>query len=467
MTTTSTSYSTPNGLGIDITTLVSQMMSTYQGPINAVKSQISKLNSQISSLGTFQSSLDSLKSAMQAMTSTSFLQATTTSSSDTSVVAATSDGTTPAGQYQINVSQLAAPQTTTLSGLNVTDPTAAISGLNRVVTILSANGSTPAKQIDLSANTNGTSLNDLAAAINKAGLGVSALVSPVLNGAGQATSYNLVLMGQQTGSQAGAFTVDSDLSTALNTNAGASVSSSTQAATNALYTINGVQQQSQSNTVTNGMQGLTLTLNKLGTSAVNVQMDTSQITTTVQNFVNAYNKVVTTIGTMKSGTWGPDSMLTSVQSGLLSQITAPYNANGSPTILDSSPLAAIGITQGSTLTNNAGQLVFDSTKFVQAIQTNPSSVVNMLKNGPGANLVNYITGLETSGTNTNGNYDGLLVSRKNSLNRQIGDLTSQQSALQEGLDNRQTALTAQYSALNASIATMQASLNSVRSALGM
>lgn len=461
---TSSSYNTPNGLGIDVTTLVSQMMSTYQGPINAVKAKISSLNSQISDLGTFQSSLDSLKSAMKAMTAANFLQASKTSSSDASTVGATSDGTTPTGQYQINVTQLATPQTTTLSGFNVTDPTAPISGLNRAVTILSANGSTPAQQVDLSANTGGTSLNDLAAAINKANMGVSALVSPVLDANGNATSYNLVLMGQKTGNQAGAFTVDPDLSTAL----GGGATSSTQAAKNALYTINGVQQQSQSNTVTSAMQGLSLTLNKTGTSAVNVQQDTAAITATVQGFVDAYNKVISTIGTMKSGSWGPDSMLMSIRSGLLSQVTAPYNANGSPTILDSSPLTAIGITQGGTSANNTnGQLMFDSTKLVAAIQSNPSAVVNMLNNGPGKGLVDYINGLETAGNNTAGNYDGLLVSRKNSLNSQVNSLTNQQTGLQAGLDARQTALTAQYSALNASIATMQASLNSVKAALGM
>ncbi|MCW3480607.1 flagellar filament capping protein FliD [Neisseriaceae bacterium JH1-16] len=466
MATTSTSYNTPNGLGIDVTTLVSQMMSTYQGPLNAVKAKISSLNSQISDLGSFQSNLDSLKSAMQAMTSASFLQVSKTSSSDASTVGATSDGTTPTGQYQINVSQLATPQTTTLSGLNVTDPTAAIAGLNRVVTIVSANGSTPAQQIDLSGNTGGTSLNDLAAAINKAKMGVSALVSPVLDANGNATSYNLVLMGQKTGNQAGAFTVDPDLSTALNTNGG-SVTSSTQAAKNALYTINGVQQQSQSNTVASAMQGLSLTLNKTGTSAVNVQTDTDKITATVQGFVDAYNKVITSIGTMKSGRWGPDSMLMSIRSGLQTQVTAPFNANGSPTALDSSPLTAIGITQGDTTSSTAGKLSLDSTKLLAAIQSNPSAVVNMLNNGPGKSLVNYITSLETPGSGTGGSYDGLLVSRKNSLNSQVSDLTNQQAGIQTGLDSRQKALTAQYSALNASIATMQASLNSVRSALGM
>jgi flagellar hook-associated protein 2 len=454
-------------LGIDVTTLVSQLMSTYQGPLNAVKSKISKLNSQISGLGSFQSSLDSLKSAMQAMTASSFLLANKTSSSDATTVGASSDGTTPAGQYQINVTQLATSQTTTLSGLNVTDPTKLISGLNRKITVVSANGSTPAQTVDLSANTSGTSLNDLAAAINKAGIGVNALVSPVLDASGNPTSYNLVLMGQKTGSQAGAFTADPDLTAALNTNPGANVASATQAAKNALYTLNGVQQQSQSNTVTNAMQGLTLTLNKGGTSAVNVQTDTDKITATVQSFVDAYNKVITTIGTMQKGSWGADSMLTSIRSGLLTQITAPYSANGNPTIADSSPLTAIGIKQGATTSNNAGQLVLDSTKLIQAIQSNPTSVVNMLNNGPGKNLVNYITSLETPGSGTGGSYDGLLVSRKNSLNSQVNDASNQQTGIQAGLDSRQKALTAQYSALNASIATMQASLNSVRSALGM
>ncbi|SMF40182.1 flagellar filament capping protein FliD [Pseudogulbenkiania subflava] len=442
-------YSMPTGLGMDINQLVSQLMSTEQGPINKVKSTIKTIDTQVSDLGRLKSALSDLKTAMSKMTASDFLNTNKVTSSDPATVSVKSDGTTPNGFFQLNVTQLATPQTVTYQLSGVMDPKTAVSGLQGTVTI---NG----QSVDL--GTSDLSLTDFVSKVNGAGVGVTASLASQGGG-----SYKVVLMGQKTGEVDGKITTDGQnpplgdplaglLAGTGNTPAaiGGSAAQSTQ------YTLNGVSLTSQSNTISDVVPGLTLSFNKLGSSGVSVERDIDAIQKKAQDFVDAYNKVVdlTTSLRGKDGSFKGDSMLLSVQRQLYEQINAPYNALGSATQMDSAPLVKIGITLDS-----GGKLKLDGSTFSKALQSDPDAVAKMLKDGPGTKLVNGITDLLDS--------KGLIGTRDENLQTNRRQQSNRQDSLQEALDKRAIALKTQYSKLDASLASMQASLNRVASSLGM
>ncbi|MDN0075837.1 flagellar filament capping protein FliD [Crenobacter sp. SG2303] len=439
-------YSMPSGLGMDVNQLVSQLISTEQGPLNQVKSRIMTIDTQVSDLGKLKSALSDLKAAMSKMTASDFLKVNKVTSSDPSTVTATSDGTTPNGSFQLNVTQLAAPQTVTYSLSGVADPTTAVTGLQGAVMI---NGQT----VNLGASN--LSLNDFVSKVNGAGVGVTA--SLVNQGGG---SYKVVLMSQKTGSTDGQITSNGQPGDPLvaklagTGNPPATIGNST--AQDAQYTLNGVSLTSQSNTVSDAVPGMTFTFNKVGSSGVTVGRDNDAIQKKAQDFVDAYNKVIDLTNSLrgKDGSFKGDSMLLSVQRQIYTQISAPYSASGSPKVTDAFPLVKIGI----TLDKN-GKLMLDGSAFTKALQSDPNGVATMLTNGPGTNLVNSISGMLDT--------QGLIGSRDGNLQTSRRQQSNRQDSIQAALDRRQQALLAQYSQLNSSLATMQASLNRVASSLGM
>lgn len=442
-------YSMPTGLGMDINQLVSQLMSAEQGPLNKVKSTIKTIDAQVSDLGKLKSALSDLKSAMSNMTASDFLSANKVTSSDPATVAVKSDGTTPNGFFQLNITQLATPQTVTYQLSGVTDVKTAVSGLQGTVTI---NG----QSVDLGSSDQ--SLTDFVSKVNGAGVGVTA--SLVNQGGG---SYKVVLMGQKTGAVDGKITSDglnppaSDPLAGLLVGAGNSPATiGGSAADDAEYTLNGVALTSQSNTVSDVVSGLTFSFNKQGSSAISVESDNDAIQKKVQDFVDAYNKVIdlTTSLRGKDGSFKGDSMLLSVQRQLYDQISAPYNASGTTTTMDSSPLTKIGIQLDS-----GGKLKLDGNTFAKALKDDAAGVAKMLADGPGPKLVNALTGLLDT--------KGLIGVRSDSLQANRQQQQTRQDGIQAALDRRTAALKAQYSQLDASLASMQASLNRVASSLGM
>lgn len=288
------------GSGIDANSIVQQLVALERQPITRLKEQATKLDAQLSSFGRVQSMLDSLRSAARTLSDTSTWNATTATSADTAVSATASAGTSP-GAYAVQVHNLAASQMIATSAV-ANSATTVGQGTLRI-----QSGSWNADQSAFTAKSGSSEIEisigagDTLAQIrdkinNTSGLDVRASI------VNDASGSRLVLQSKTTGVENG-FRVqvsDDDGNDGDNTGlsrlafdpaGGSTAAALTQAGRNASATINGLAVESASNTLSDVVDGVSLTLNKVTTGTVDVSIgrDTAAMRKAVDSFVTAYN----------------------------------------------------------------------------------------------------------------------------------------------------------------------------------
>ena len=157
---------------------------------------------------------------------------------------------------------------------------------------------------------------------------------------------------------------------------------------NAIVRVNGTSITSTSNTVTSDvtrMEGVTLNLKRVNTAddektTLSVTQDTSGLKEALNNFVTAYNEVMTKIDdvTASGAALHGESSLTSLKSTIRNFANGANTANGGVYKL----LADIGISTAGADSNNlsadTNALIFDEEKFLKALNENPESVKAIL-----------------------------------------------------------------------------------------
>ena len=198
-------------VGIDVTSAVDAAIYAEQAPERIWEAQQSTLQSQISAVTSIQTALSQVTSDLQALNNPQgALAATTVSTSNSSVVTASSTSGAVAGNHVVTVGNLA----TTASWYSAPVANASASLGSSVFTITQTSGAQTSFNL---ANSSASSLTQLAASINTAGIGVDASVIS------DTTGSRLALVSQSTGA-ASNFTV-SDTASAASTFSSASLAS--------------------------------------------------------------------------------------------------------------------------------------------------------------------------------------------------------------------------------------------------
>ena len=221
------------------------------------------------------------------------------------------------------------------------------------------------------------------------------------------------------------------------------------AASDALYTIDGLAANSAGNSVSTAIDGLTLNLSTLGTSTVSVADDPSKATSALTNLVNTYNSFVGIYQNLTkydatskvAGAMIGDATLNGINS-TLSRIIGG-SANGAT-------LSSIGISLQVD-----GTLKLDNDKLSAALGDGGKQVSDLFggDNGFSAQLGAQLTQWVGDG--------GVLAGRTDSISQQLKDLGDQQTAL----DARMDSLTARYQAQFTALDTLMSKLNSTSSYL--
>ncbi|NDU88066.1 MAG: flagellar filament capping protein FliD [Ferrovum sp.] len=376
---------------IDVSSIVSQLMTVESQPVTQLQNQQSGFQSQVSALNTVQSAVSSFQAAVQGLTSLNQYQSYSASSSNAAVSATATSGAIP-GNYSIAVSQLAQAQSLVATGqtsattaigtgatttLNFTFGTISggtlTSGTYTGATFTPSGSGTKSVTI----NSSNDSLQGIAAAINAAGIGVNATV---VND-GSSTPYRLVLTGPSgvSNSMQIGVTGDATLSSLLSQNpAGTQNLNQTSVAQNAQLTVNGLAVSQSSNTVTNAVQGVTLNLSGTTTSVANVSVaqNTSAATSAVNNLVSAYNALNTAIQGVASynsstNTAGPlfgDPMVNNIQNQIRSILNTPIS--GTTSVY--ATLSEIGVTFQSD-----GSMAVNSSQLNTALATSPGDIASL------------------------------------------------------------------------------------------
>lgn len=450
------------GSGLDVNAIISKLMSVESQPLYQLQSQQASIQSTISAFGSVQSTLSSFQTAVQALTNPSLWSGTTGTSSDSSIVGVASDSTAASGNYSITTQHLATAQST-VSGTYASSSATVGSGTLHIdlgswnsdqSSFTAQSGSSG---IDIAISSTDT-LSTVASKINGAGAGVTASIVT------DSTGSRLVLSSSQTGASNG-FRVTATDDDGNNTDGGGlsalafdpaggtTTSSQTQGGSDAVATINGLTVTSASNTLTNVVQGLTLSLQKENSSAqITVAADTKSITTAINNFVSAYNNLSSLMssdlkydsGSQTAGPLQGDSTTITLQRQLRNIIGGSSTASSA-----FSTLSQIGIqvqTDGtlqvnSTTLSNAMANLPELKKAFTATSTDGSSGV-----GFAAQLSQYAQ--NALGT------DGLVTTRVNGLNTSLKNNEDDQTNMNTLLSATQARLQAQYTALDTQMASI-------------
>jgi flagellar hook-associated protein 2 len=355
--------SATSGTGFDVATTVSSITANLTAIETPWNNQLTSLKAQDTALTTIGTDLSSLSTALNSLTDFEGVLATKEgASSNTNNVEITSASSTAvAGTHTVVVSQLAQTSSEYTDAISASDTLS--DGLTLKV------GSGAATTINVQSGTSDT-LASYAAAINAAGIGVTAAVTS------DTTGSRLSLVSDTSGA-AGQLTItgsltDSTTSTTLAMNTGLT-------GQDAKLTVDGTAVDSASNSVATAISGVTfqlLTADPDTQVQLTIANDNSDVESAFSTFVSAYNTVVTDLSTQEgndsSGNPEPlygQSIISQLQSALSLSLTSG-SASGSI-----SNLYQLGIS-----VNNDGTLTLDTSTLDSTLNSNYSDVVGFLQN---------------------------------------------------------------------------------------
>lgn len=378
--------------GLPIDSLVSAQMQIEQQPLTDIKTKISSYNTKLSAYSTLKSGLSTFQTAVDKLATAAKFNAQSVTASDSTTISATADGTAVNGNYNVTVSQLATSQKLASAAYSSTTDTVGTGKLTiSFGTYTAAAGSTPASFTANSSKTDIvvdiTSSNNTLAGIRDAinAKNASVTASIVNDGSGN----RLVVTSKDTG-EVNSLKISATDDDGNNTDASglsalaydplASSNNMTQmmAAKNALLNVDGMSISKPTNTISDVIQGVTLTLKGVTSTsnALSVATDTDTIQSSVQSFVDAYNSLNTSMrsltkfvsaGSSSNGVLLGDSTVRNMMVKLKSMLSA-----SSPTATTYKTLSDIGVSMGTD-----GSLSLDSTKLQKAITTNVSDVAKL------------------------------------------------------------------------------------------
>ncbi len=428
--------------GLPLTTLLDSLQKNENQILAVIQDRQTAAEAKVTAYGKLKDAVAAFQKAADTVGKTdSFGAIAAKAGSD--AISVTTTNQAIAGQYSVDVTQLATSQTLVYAGQ--ADRAASI-GSGGTLSVTLANGDT--KTLDLGAD---TSLNGLAKAINAdADIGVNATV--VNDGSG--TPYRLLLTSRETGAE----NAMTSISVAGNTDldnflkyAGADAANvkQGQAAQDAQLSINGIDITSASNTIDNVIDGVTLTLNQAtnGTpTSLNLTKDDSVAKTAIQDFVKAYN---TLLGTVKSLTahnvdsqtssaLTGDSVARSVQTRMRDAVSGGFDAT------QGTNLSQIGITTDP----KTGELNIDETKLDKALADNAEGVKSLFTSD---------TGIGKRVSDTADSFiksDGTLTTAQDGMSQTVADIKKQFEETSDRIAQRMDTYRAQFTQLDAMVSQM-------------
>ena len=291
------------GSGLDVNSIVEQLVSIERRPIVQLEEQNTKLQARLSAFGLLQSYTVNVHDAVGKLTQASLWEKSSASSSDPNSVSATPTSGVAKGSYSINVTQLAQAQALASNAYASSSTVVGTGTLSIELgswdagkTAFTPKSGATAVEITIDAENN--TLEKIRDAINAADAGVTAAV--VTDALGARLTVRSTTTGEENAVRITATDDDGNNTDASGLSALAydpptatGQMSETMIAKNATATINGLGISSATNTLTGVVAGMNLTLNKVTTAAVEVKIgvDKDSMKKAVNDFVKAYNDI--------------------------------------------------------------------------------------------------------------------------------------------------------------------------------
>lgn len=456
--------STGIGSGLDVNSIVTQLMALEARPLNILQQARSGLDTQLSAIGTLQSRMSALRDASNALTSVTLWNQTVATSGNTSAVKVSTSSGAAAGSYAVQVDKLASTQTLASTAFAAPDSVVgegmltielgSWTGEPSPTGFTAKSGATP---IQVPIGPEDTTLEKIRDKINSANAGVTATL---IN---DASGTRLSLRSKETGAE-NAFRItasetvdDGNPATGLSAFAydatTASPMTRSQTAVNAEATINGIPITSASNTLEGVADGLTLTLSQQTTAAVEVTVapDTAAIQKSIETFVSAFNDVANYIrdqtrynpDTKVAGTLQGDRLVGSLQAQLRGIVNQGSEASDT-----FERLTDIGISFTPT-----GTLSINSSKLTGALGNLPELRKVLAADGTDTATSGFIDRFKDFASSVLG-AEGAFENRTASLRGQISLNEKSQESMERRLAQTEERLRRQYQALDTAMSSL-------------
>ncbi|MBT9551831.1 MAG: flagellar filament capping protein FliD [Hydrogenophaga sp.] len=440
--------------GLDIQSIVSQLVALEKAPLTQLKSQATSFQTKLSTMGTIKSQVAALGDAAAKLSKNTGWDAVKATSSNPSAIGVTVKAGAPATSVTMTVQNLAKAQSTASTAV----PTGTAMGTGSMTIELGqwtgssfAAGSGTPVTIDIAAGED--SLAEIAAKINESDAGVSATVLK------DASGERLLMRSKDTGVE-NAFRItvadddgeDADasgLSRLAFSVGNANGMSRSQSAENALATINNVSVSSASNTLSGTLTGMTMQLSQVTTAPVEIEVsnNTEAINANVKAFVDAYNALNTTLATATrydeatkiAGPLQGDSTTVGLQNALRGMMrsvssSTPY-----------SRLSDVGIELKS-----GGKLEIDATKMDAAMDNLDDLKALFTTTGSDPTAVGFGWKIKTFAEGLIDS-DGTVTNKTEAIQASIKRNTLNQERVNDKAARSEKRLLAQYNAMDASV----------------
>ncbi len=369
--------------GIDSSALIEALLDRERvARVRPLQSRVAEYQETNSALGDLKSLLSALSSAADkfrvvrggALTKTA-------STSDETVATATASNGAAVGTYGLSVTQLAKNATFSFgstagayasSDAKISDGSA----FNDTVSV-TIGDSFDTVDIDVDEN---TTLSDFVTQFNEQ---TNAATASVVNvGTSNDPDYRIVINSSKTGLAEGELNIA--IGGTLSAR-GAFDSNASDNAKDALFAVSGISGTitRSSNTVSDVLPGITLSLRETGDATISVGVNASQSASAVQDFVDAYNEVIQFVsendlvsqegeGNERTSIFGALAR-SSLDENVLTSLRSAFSlASGSGELVNT--LSDLGVT-----TQRDGTLAFDQTVFNSALSSDAESSAGILE----------------------------------------------------------------------------------------
>ncbi|MED5607164.1 flagellar filament capping protein FliD [Pseudomonas sp. JH-2] len=385
-------------------------------------------NSELSAVTQLKSALSSFASAVTGLRSSSSSASNMLVNSATfsaeGYATASVGSTAVSGSYQFFVKQLASKDQVALQGLSDGDL-----GSGE----LTIGQGSDSFKVDMSGI---TSLSALASAINGAADNTGVKATLVRSDG----TVNLVLTSDESGEDQ-AISLSSSNAAVQGSIDSRKQLSSAQDAIVYLGGQGGIELRNASNTFDKAIDGVSLTFTKVSDPAeaplsLDIGRDKDATTKKLQGFLDAYNTLMGTIGTLTASGSGTTSR------GALAGDSAVQAIRSAVNGLIRTSFGGVNLIGYGVSADSSGKLTLDSSKLEKALAQNADGF-EQLFSGKG----NLIDSLDSALKAYTSSTSGLLTSRVNSLNDKLADIDDQFDALQTRYNNAYSRYLKQYTNL--------------------
>lgn len=433
------------GSGIDTQAIVTALVNAEKTPKQAqIDNQTKTAMTTLSAVGVIKSALDAYRTAIEKINTAASFNGLTGSSTDKDIGSITVGDSASNGSYALEITRLATASkisTTVYSG-----------GASSVINGTGASSSLVIEQSGVSYSVGiaaGATLQQAREAIN-AQLQAKGISANVLT---DASGSRLVFTSTKTGA-------DTEL-TLAGSSALANGYTTVTAPQNAKYTLDSIELESTSNTITDAVSGVTIDLVKPGKSTLTVETSKDTLKTSAQAFVTAYNALMTAINTQTkvavateggaptAGALSGDATMRALVTSIRSELTSAQGDGALQT------LSQLGINTVA----KTGLLELNATKWDKAVATYGSDIGVLFTGKTG--LLSRMTDITENYTKTS----GILATRQTNITDTLASLTRSQEALDRRVESMTATLTAKYTAMDTLVAQLNATSSSIMTTL--